>query len=324
MQNEMPMIPTDRPICILIAAAALLLAGAVSAAGAGQHYLDLPAPRKLELPPQNWDGDQQPHTLSVVEWNRDGFRYWGWYGLNNGRGMGLARSHDLLHWTKYEANPLWLNARWPSVVKLAESGSEVLYLAITRDYDTPSSRIVLARSEDGIHLTEVRNLVDPVPNQRNQNPDLFHDPVSGAFYLTFYRGNDTDSFDLISKSGPHPMRLSQAPEKRLMHTTRTVAAPNLLYAAHGGPGGRGVYFLATEIYPGRYGEDKTKDWQVKVFASIRPDGPFTPTTDNPVQSGGRACLFQHEFDGKYYGYQSRIDHTREQWDMEVLVTDMPR
>lgn len=312
-----------RHVASAVISASLTMAGTHGKAAAQQSYMALPAPQKLELPPQPWEGDQQPHTLSVVEWNRDGFRFWGWYGLNNGRGMGLMRSHDLVHWTKYEGNPLWLNARWPSAVEVAEDGAKVLYLAITRDYDTPSSRIVLARSEDGIHLAELGNLVDKVPNQRNQNPNLFHDPVSGTFYLTFYRGNDTDSFDLISKNAPTPQRLAQAPERRLMHTTQTVAAPNLLYAPRGGQGHRGVYYLATEIFPGRYGNDKGDDWQVKVFVSSRPDGQFKPVAGNPVQSGGRACLFQHEFGGRFYGYQSRIDHSTEQWDMEVLVTDMP-
>ncbi len=317
------MMHTHRPIANLLAATGLLLTGSLCEAGAAHAYLNLPAPQKLDLPAQRWEGDQQPHTLSVVEWNRDGFRYWGWYGLNNGRGMGLMRSHDLVHWTKYDANPLWLDARWPSAVKVNEGGGEVLYLAITRNYDTTSSRIVLAHSVDGIHLTEIGNLVDKVPNQRNQNPNLFHDPVSGAFYLTFYRGNDTDSFELISKSAPSPLQLAQATERRLMHTTQTVAAPNLLYVPHAGPDHNGVYYLATEIFPGRYGSDESKDWQVKVFASRRPDGPFRPVAGNPVQSGGRACLFQHEFAGRFYGYQSRIDHTREQWEMEVLVADMP-
>ena len=38
-----------------------------------------------------------------------------------------------------------------------------------------------------------------MPNQRNQNPDLFRDPRSGRFYLTFYRSNDHDHFEIISK-----------------------------------------------------------------------------------------------------------------------------
>jgi len=88
-----------------------------AAAAAPVRYLTLPEPQRLAWPAQDWEGDQQPHTLSVIELNRAGFRYWGWYGLNHGRGIGLARSHDLIHWIKYEGNPLWLNARWPSVLR---------------------------------------------------------------------------------------------------------------------------------------------------------------------------------------------------------------
>jgi hypothetical protein len=125
--------------------------------------------------------------MSVLEMKRGGYRYWGWYGLNEVRGIGLARSNDLVNWTKYEQNPVWVNARWPSVLAKANAEDDgLLYFAITRDYDTPSSHIVLASSRDGIHLNEERVLVQRVPNQRNQNPNLFRDPRSGRFYLTFY------------------------------------------------------------------------------------------------------------------------------------------
>ena len=125
------------------------------------------------------------HTLSVLELRRGGFRYWGWYGLNEGRGIGLVRSNDLVHWSKYEQNPLWTNARWPSVLAKANpKRKDLLYFAITRDYDTRSSHIVLATSTDGIHLIEEKVLVPGVPEQRNQNPNLFRDPRSGRFYIT--------------------------------------------------------------------------------------------------------------------------------------------
>ena len=168
--------------------------------------------------------------MSVLEMKRDGFRYWGWYGLNEGRGIGLARSNDLVNWTKYDQNPLWKNARWPSVLAHADAKHpDVLYYAITRDYDTPSSHVVLATSTDGIHLTEEKVLVAGVPNQRNQNPNLFRDPRSGRFYLTFYRGNDKDYFEIISKSADAVVDLDKAPEKVLLKSTTTIAAPTLLY-----------------------------------------------------------------------------------------------
>jgi hypothetical protein len=294
------------------------------AAAAQQAYLQLSAPRKILEVPQAWEGDQQPHTLSVVELDRDGYRYWGWYGLNNGRGVGLARSNALVHWTKYGKNPLWLKARWASVLKGADPAHpDVLYFAVTRDYDTPTSHIVLARSVDGIHLDEVGALVEPVAGQRNQNPNLFRDPVSGRYFLTFYRGNDRDHFEIVSKSADRIDALGGAPEKMVMRTTATIAAPTLLYVPNAGAGGRGGYFLATEIYPDRY-DAGTIGWQVKVFHSDRPDGGFQPVAGNPVQAGGRACLFQFVFDGTYYGFQSHLDDATGLWEMEVLTAPLPR
>ncbi len=302
---------------------ALGVATGASAQGASTAYLKLPEPQLLALPVQSWEGDQQPHTMSVVEMDRGGYRYWAWYGLNNGRGMGLMRSNDLIHWNKYDRNPLWLNARWPSVLLGAEpTHPKTLYFAITRDYDTPSSRIVLASSEDGIKLTELKNLVPPVPKQRNQNPNLFRDPVSKHYFLTFYRGNDENYFDIVSKSAANIGELNQAPEKILMHSAETVAAPNLLYLPKGGPDRKGIYYLATEIYPNRY--DKQHGvWQVKVFYGSAADGPFEPAFGNPVQTDERACLFQHVFNGTFYGYQSHLDHVTDKWQMEVLSTPLP-
>jgi hypothetical protein len=288
-------------------------------------YLNLPEPVRILPKAQAWEGDQQAHTLSVVELNRGGFKYWGWYGLNNGRGTGLARSNDLIHWTKYKDNPLWLNARWTSALLGADpSHPETVYFAITRDYDTHSSRIVLAKSDDGIQLTEIKNLVQPVDNERNQNPDLFRDPVTGRFFLTYYRGNDDNYFDIVSKSADKIEDLDKAPEKLLMHTIETVAAPNLLYVPKGGPDKSGIYYLATEIYPGRYSSAQKGVWEVKVFSSDKADGDFQPVAGNPVQTGERACLFQHIFNGKYYGYQSHLDHSNGQWTMEVLVAPLPQ
>ena len=292
----------------------------------GISYLTLSAPREVLNDAQPWEGDQQNHTLSVVELNRDGFKYWGYYGLNEGRGVGLARSNDLVHWTKYEKNPLWTNARWATAIADADKKNpQRVYLAITRNYDTPQSHIVLATTDDGIHLKEIKTLVKemPAPRNRNQNPNLFRDPVSGRFYLYFYRGNDDNYFDIIVKSAANIDDLDSAAEKILMHETETVAAPTMLYVPNGGDKGNGIYYLATEIYPHRYANPPQGEWQVKVFASTAPDGAFAPTEGNPVQVGERACLFQHIFNGRYYGYQSHLEHPTEKWVMEVIEAPLP-
>ena len=288
-------------------------------------YLKLTAPRRVLPDAQKWEGDEFPHTMSVLELKRGGFRYWGWYGLNEGRGIGLARSKDLVHWTKYDQNPLWSNARWPSVLEKADARHpNILYFAITRDYDTPSSHIVLATSTDGLHLKEEKVLVQGVPNQRNQNPNLFHDPISGRFYLTFYRGNDKDHFEIISKSAESIVDLDKASEKILLKSDATIAAPTLLYVkgAKTASGKFGVYYLATEIYPHRYTSDPEGEWQVKIFAADAPDGDFQPVEASPTMTGQRACLFQHIFHGRFYGYDCHLE-TPEKWVLEEVEAPLP-
>jgi hypothetical protein len=286
------------------------------------QYLNLTKPQ-LALPDaQTWEGKEFPHTMSVLEWNREGFRYWGWYGLNEGRGIGLARSNDLVHWTKYQQNPLWTNARWPSVLEKADPKDPgLLYFAITRDYDTPSSYVVLAASHDGIHLTQEKVLVAAVPNQRNQNPNLFRDPVSGRFFLTFYRGNDNDHFEIISKNAASVSALDKASEKVLIRSTETVAAPTLLYVK-GKDGKKGIYYMATEIYPHRYSDNPEGEWQVKVFAASAPDGDFQPVEGNPILRGQRACLFQHIFNDRFYGYDCQLE-ANDRWVLEEVEAPLP-
>jgi hypothetical protein len=289
-------------------------------------YLKLTSPRRVLPDAQKWEGDQFPHTLSVLELKRGGFRYWGWYGLNEGRGIGLARSNDLVNWTKYQKNPIWTNARWPSVLANADpKHKDLLYFAITGDYDTPSSHIVLASSKDGIHLSEEKVLVPGVPKQRNQNPNLFRDPKSGRFYLTFYRGNDRDQFEIISKNAASVHDLDVASEKALLRTMETVAAPTLLYVknARNPNGKKGVYYLATEIYPHRYSDDPEGEWQVKVFAADTPDGDFQSVEGNPILRGQRACLFQHVFNGRFYGYDCHLE-TANKWVLEEVEAPLPK
>jgi len=289
-------------------------------------YLRLSTPRHVLSTAQSWEGNEFPHTMSVLEMKRGGYRYWGWYGLNEGRGIGLARSNDLVNWTKYDKNPLWVNARWPSVLAKANPEDKgLLYFAITRDYDTPSSHIVLASSRDGIHLNEERVLVQGVPNQRNQNPNLFRDPRSGRLYLTFYRGNDRDHFEIISKSADSILDLDKAPEKVLLKSDTTVAAPTLLHLkkAKNAEGKRtGIYYLVTEIYPHRYTDNPEGEWQVKVFFGDSPDGDLQPVEGNPVMSGQRACLFQHVFNGRFYGYDCHLD-SPDHWILEEVEAPLP-
>lgn len=298
---------------ILLSVPSLVVAQQPSASANANTYFDLEKPERILSKHQRWEGDQFPHTLSVVEMNRDGYRYWGWYGLNEGRGIGLARSEDLIHWVKYTKNPLLRNARWPSVLDRADpTDPELLYVAYTRDYDTPTSYIVLATTRDGVHLTLLKTLVQAVANQRNQNPNLFHDPRTGRFFLTWYRGNEHS--EIVSRSADRVEDLDRAPEKILIASDQTVAAPTLLYVQRAsGPGQQrsGVYYLATEIYP------HDTEWQTQVFTADAADGDFKPVLGNPVLRGGRACLFQHVFHNRFYGFLCH-EEPQDEWILEVV------
>ena len=310
---------------LIVGLVSALVLGASAQTEPKFSYLKLTTPRQVLAQAQAWEGNQFPHTLCVLERKRGGFRYWAWYGLNEGRGIGLARSNDLVNWTKYEGNPLWSNARWPSVLPQADpQDKNTLYFAITRDYDTPSSHIVLASSEDGIHLEEEKVLVTAVPNQRNQNPNLFRDPKSGRFFLTFYRGNDRDHFEIVSQNAARVQDLDKATGKILIQSDETVAAPTLLYLKNPSnpSGGKGVYFLATEIYPHRYTDNPEGEWQVKVFAGDSPDGNFEPVAGNPVLLGQRACLFQQVFNNRFYGFDCHLD-SPDHWVLEEIEASLP-
>ena len=67
-------------------------------------YYNLSSPgTTVMVQDQSWE-NSAPHTLDVVEWDHNGYRYWGYYSLQSypqGDGIGLARSNDLANWVKY-------------------------------------------------------------------------------------------------------------------------------------------------------------------------------------------------------------------------------
>jgi hypothetical protein len=74
-----------------VLAAIILVVVAVEAIAVSQQqpaksipYLKLTTPRHVLPEAQKWEKNEFPHTMSVLELKRGGFRYWGWYGLNEG------------------------------------------------------------------------------------------------------------------------------------------------------------------------------------------------------------------------------------------------
>jgi hypothetical protein len=292
-------------------------------------YLPLTTPRPILDQAQPWESDESPHSLSVIEWNREKFRYWGWYGLTSGRGIGLARSNDLLHWTKFNQNPVWPNAQWPSALAGANPHNKnQIYFAVTRDYDTPSSYIVLASSTDGLHLTEERVLVAKIEGQRNQDPNLFHDPQTDKFFLTFSRATDPGlalsaapgHFEIVSKCARSIDDLGNSAERLLLKSSTPIAAPNLLYIPRGNRASTppsDIYYLALAAAN-----------QVQIYWSDSADGKFFPAKNNPVLDDGHACLFQHIFNSRLYAFDCHLKSPGQsgqspQWELEEVEAPLP-
>ncbi len=267
---------------------------------AAEGYYPLGAAQTVLVQDQGWEGSA-PHTLSVVEFDSGGYQYWGYYGLVSGDGgVGLARSNDLVNWDKYESNPVSLNGRFPSVIKVGGT----FYMAVTKDYGS-TSQVVLRTSTDGISFTEVETMVPPVAEKRNQNPNLFLNPNDGLYYLYWY-SNNSGQYDIMAKSAADPYDLDIAPQVTVVSSPSVLAAPNMMYYDS-------TYFLSTEINPG--------EWQVRIYASdTSAVSGFVALPDNPILEDGSACFFQHVFGDELHAYYCKL--TGSTWTVDHRMADL--
>jgi hypothetical protein len=164
-----------------------------------------------------------------------------------------------------------------------------------------------------VFLSDQSLILHAIDGKRNQNINLFHDPVSSKFFLTFCLDNDHDNFEIISKSAQSIQGLADAPKKLLMRTTTTVAAPTLLYVPKAEAGGKGIYYLSfIQADTCRRRLAGRLRYFIRTNRMARSDRwPTIPS--NPA----RACLFQFIFNGMYYGYDSHLNPVTGQWEMEV-------
>ncbi|MCE7002163.1 hypothetical protein LWC34_04875 [Kibdelosporangium philippinense] len=263
-------------------------------------YFPLGPPTTV-LTQSGWE-TEAPHTLSVVEPGRGGFRYWGYYGLQECGGIGRAWSNDLVNWVK-DPVPLFHEhgERWPSVLLIRDEFRMVHTVDYCRD-----SYIVTRTSRDGLNFTEPATLVPPEKGWRNQNPNLFKDPRSGRYYLYWYRGDDTNRWEIRVKSARSIRGLLNSPAEVLMSANSTLAAPNVLYY-------RGTYYLAVEVL-------RQGIWETNVLTSVFPDRSFREISHNPVLGAGSACLFQHIFQDKLHVYYCKL--TGEVWTVEHRAANL--
>jgi hypothetical protein len=260
----------------------------------GTAYFPLGPPSTV-LTQSGWETDA-PHTLSVVEPGRGGYRYWGYYGLQECGGIGRAWSNDLVTWVK-DPVPLFHEhgERWPFVLLVGDEFQMVHTVNYCHD-----SYIVSRTSRDGLHFTDPVTLVPPEKGWRNQNPTLFKDPRSGRYYFYWYHGDDAKYWEIRVKSAKSVRGLLNSPSKVLLSANSTLAAPNVLYY-------RGTYYLAVEVLRGGV-------WETNVLTSIFPDRHFREISRNPVLGDGSACLFQHIFQRALHVYYCKL--TGDVWTVE--------
>lgn len=267
--------------------------------GATRGYFQLGPPQQI-MAQAGWE-TEAPHTLSVVEANRGGYRYWGYYGLQGCGGIGIVRSNDLATWTRIPG-PL-LNTegeRWPTVLLI----NGTFYMVHTRDY-CGTSHLVLRTSTDGLTFTAPSFIVAPEAGARNQNPALFRDPKTGSYFLYWYRGAG-GRWEIRVRQAASIPGLATAPSKVLISAPIVVAAPQVLYH-------QGTYFLSVETY-----EDGI--WHTRIHTSDVPDAGFRELPGNPVLGDGAACFFQHVFDNTLHAYYCK--ETAGVWTLDYRKADL--
>ncbi len=264
----------------------------------GPGYFDLSAPATVLTQTLPWE-TKPPHTLSVVENDRAGYKYWGYYGLADCGG------NDLLHWDKLP-EPL-LNKdgeRWPAVLKV----DGTIYMIYDRDH-CGISHLVLRKSEDGLRFSDpYAIIVQREAGIRNQNPALFRDPASGMFFLYWFRGGaDAGFWQIKMRSAASVEGLADsASEKVLFDVPYELAAPNMLAVD-------GVYYLSAEV--------NENAWKTVIYAGPTPAGPFTLLPDAPQMSDNQACLFQHVFTSTVmHGYYCK--DTGAGWVLNYRTADL--
>lgn len=265
-----------------------------------------------------WDYNKA-HTLSVVEANKDGYKYWGYYGLSYYGGdpalrkAGLARSNDLVHWDKYSGNPIIKgDCRWPNVL-LDHSTFFLFYAEYDADND---SRIVMVTSKDGINFGDKVVVVPRELFKQNQNPFIYFNKQDGYFYLTYYSGveKSKDStknvWQIKLKRSKTIAELKEAAATILLSSKDLIAAPSVAFFNNR------FYLLVESRIVGKW-ESK---WVTLAYESKKIAGRYTMTANvAPVLYNDDACAFQYVFDNQLYIFYSHcLDAEQSNWDLRMV------
>lgn len=266
-----------------------------------------------------WDANKV-HTLSVVKADRDGYKYWGYYGLAYYGGdpalrkAGLVRSNDLVHWTKFKGNPIIGNdCRWPTVV-LSHS---VFYMFYEQYNANNDSRIVMVTSKDGIHFGNKVVVVPLEIGMQNQNPFIYFDKRSKEFCLFYYNGIEKSSdstsnyWSIMLRESPKIDGLRDVNPSVLLFSRSTLASPSVALFNN-------RYYLLTEARRIEGAGPNQYTWITTAYSSKQIDGAYSMVRNNPVLSNNDACAFQYVFGGQLYIFYSHCLNLPD-WNWELKM-----
>jgi hypothetical protein len=237
-----------------------------------------------------WDGARGgPHNLDVIELNKDGHRYWGYYGTLDHNSVGLAFSDDLENWTRHSTTgPLIDGFGWPTVG--VQSG--IIYMFYIKGGVLDKIYWATSPATDGYTFTEQGLAVSA---SSSHDPFLWHNPVDGDWYLLWKENINVGTIKCC-----HAKNISDLPSSlhMILRTETngyygTLAAPGIFYS-------NGIYYLTDESSPGA--------WQTRAFfSSVLAEGCFNGASEcsnSPILPNGDACGFPHVEGNKLYYYWS--------------------
>ncbi len=264
----------------------------------------------------DWDKDAV-HTFSIVEANKDGYKYWAYYGLDHYnvrdphiRKGGLARSNDLENWEKYDFNPIInSNCRWPTVVY--RDGT--FYMFYAEYNDDVDSQIVMVSSDNGIDFGNKVVIAPYVKGEQNQNPFIYFDERDQHFYLFYYNGTERAKSDkrwsIYLKKSADIGGLKSAKPTEVLTSKGTMAAPSVAFYNN-------TYYLLVEEFNDSKAQDR---WVTNAFFSDRIDGGYKRVENNPILWNNDACAFQYVFDGKlYFTYSHALKLSASKWNLRMV------
>jgi len=240
-----------------------------------------------------WDAvPHGPHTLDPLILNKNGYKYWAYYGCRSSTsGIGVAYSNDLVNWTRYNCSePLIQSHRWPTV-GIQNDTIHLFYRGVYRATSPVS---------DGINFT-----VQEQVTSGGVTPFLFKNPVDDEWWLFWV--SPTSTFN--AKHAKDIRDLDEAPTIIVrQETTINAWAPSVFYWNN-------TFYFTQECEPGGV-------WVERAFYNdtLGPncfnDATECPNSPVPMLSTEDACGMAHmEGNQLYYYWSYKFDHPSDLWDV---------